>query len=129
MHKIHFSSTLTVRERNKTELPENVNNSLIACVSSSCIDDSKTPTAHRSYQTHGKCPWNVVPLICECPLKLINRFRGNNSSTDASSKSSSHKCSMGLKSGDNSGQGRVRMWLSLRKLMVTREIWHLALYC
>jgi transposase len=31
--------------------------------------------AHRSYQTHDKCLWNVVPLNCECPLKLINRFR------------------------------------------------------
>ena len=48
VRKIHFSSTLTVRERNKTELPKNVNDSLIACVSS-CIDDNKTPTAHRSY--------------------------------------------------------------------------------
>jgi hypothetical protein len=35
--------------------------------------------------------------------------------------------SMGFKSGDNSGQGRVRMWLSLRNFMATREIWHLAL--
>ena len=40
VHKIHFSSTLTVRERNKTEHPKNVNNSLIARVSSSCIGDS-----------------------------------------------------------------------------------------
>jgi hypothetical protein len=40
---------------------------------------------------------------------------------------SCHKCSMGFKSGDNAGQGRVRMWLSLRKFMATREIWHLAL--
>ena len=40
VRKIHFSSTLTVRERSKTEHTKNVNNSLITCVSSSCIDDS-----------------------------------------------------------------------------------------
>jgi hypothetical protein len=30
---------------------------------------------------------------------------------------------------NNTGQGRVRMWLSLRKCIATREIWHLALSC
>jgi transposase len=38
VHTIHFSLTLTVRERNKTEHPKNVINSLLKCVSSSCID-------------------------------------------------------------------------------------------
>jgi hypothetical protein len=46
---------------------------------------------------HDKCLWNVVPLICECPLKLINRFRGINSSTDASSKLIPHMFKTNLK--------------------------------
>jgi hypothetical protein len=54
---------------------------------------------------HDKSLCNVVPLICECLLKLVNRFKGINSSTDASSKL--NKCSMGFKSGDNASNLKI----------------------
>ena len=41
--------------------------------------------------------------------------------------SSSRKCSIGDRSGDNAGQGRTRMWFWFRKFWQTRATWHLAL--
>jgi hypothetical protein len=43
--------------------------------------------------------------------------------------SSSHKCSIGDRSGDNAGQGRTRMWFCFRKSWQTRVTWNLALSC
>ena len=41
----------------------------------------------------------------------------------------SHKCSMGFKSGDNAGHGRLQIWLSFRKSIDTRATWHRTLSC
>jgi hypothetical protein len=43
--------------------------------------------------------------------------------------SSSHKCLMSFKSGDNAGHGRVRIWLSFRKSIDSRATWERALSC
>ena len=43
--------------------------------------------------------------------------------------SSSHKCSIGDRSGDNAGQWRTRMWFWFRKSWKTWATWHLALSC
>ena len=43
--------------------------------------------------------------------------------------SSTHKCSIGERSGDNADQGRTRMWFWFRKSCKTRATWHLALSC
>jgi len=43
--------------------------------------------------------------------------------------SSSHKCSIGDRSGDNAGQGGTRIWFWFRKSWQRRTTWHLALSC
>ena len=42
---------------------------------------------------------------------------------------SSHKCSIGDRSGENAGKGSTRKWFWFRKSWQTRSTWHLALSC
>jgi hypothetical protein len=43
--------------------------------------------------------------------------------------SSSHMCSIGFKSGESEGQGRVLMLLAVKKAVVNHAVWGMALSC
>jgi hypothetical protein len=79
---------------------------LIMCESSPCMYHCLASTTHGTDQFSYECLWYVIPLL----------YKGRHSSSKVSGgfkpfrtrrPSSSHKCLMSFKSGDNAGHGRV----------------------
>ena len=100
----------------------------VTSVSTSRVYHSCYSTTHRGDQSLNSCLWDVfqssgnAALSCNkdlgCGLRLLTRL-----------SSSSHKCSIGDRSGDRAGQGRTFMFCCCRYCAQTRATWHLALSC
>ena len=71
--------------------------SSVTCVTTSCSNDSFASPTHRTNQSLDKGSWNVIPLVHKCVTQTLKCL-----------PSSSNKCSIGDRSGDNAGQGRTR---------------------
>ena len=90
--------------------------SSVTCVTTSCSNECDhvlqqrrfASPMHRTNQSLDKGLWDVVPLVHKCVTQLLWYFRWILTVVNTST-SSSHKCLIGDRSGDNAGQGRSRM--------------------
>jgi len=101
--------------------------SSITCVTTSCSNDSFGSPTHIE-------PINRWTKACRMLCHSCTNVSRSSCSVSGGFwqthlPSSSHKCSIGGRSGENAGQGRTRMWFWFRKYWQTRATWHLALSC
>ena len=80
--------------------------SSVTCVTTSCSNNIFASPTHKTNQSLDKGLWDVVPLVRHAaPVVVPVDFDWWRTRR----QSSSHKCSIGDRSGDNAGQGRTRM--------------------
>ena len=101
--------------------------SSVTCVTTSCSNDSFASPTHRTNQLLDICWIKASGMLfhsCASASRSSCSVSGGFLRWRTRLPSSSHKCSICSRSGDNAGQGRTRIWFWFRKSWKTRAILH-----